>query len=99
MVLHTLNKLPQSAAAIACLKALTKASKDRDALLLLEDGVYVADKANEALVKQVPVRVYALGVDLEARGLTHRVLQGIEVVSYNDFVQLVAEHKMTKAWI
>ena len=99
MILHTLNKPPLAPAAIACLEVLTASSEDGDSLLLLEDGVYMADNSNEELVRQVPTRIYALDLDIEARGLAHRVLPSIKVISYADFVQLVVEHKMTKAWI
>ena len=99
MILHTLNKPPLAPAAIACLEVLTASSEDRGSLLLLEDGVYMADNSNQDLVRQVPTRIYALDLDIEARGLAHRVLPSIKVISYADFVQLVVEHKMTKAWI
>ena len=99
MILHTLNKPPRAPAAIACFEVLAASSEDRDSLLLLEDGVYMADNSNEELVRQVPTRIYALDLDIEARGLAHRVLPSIKVISYADFVQLVVEHKMTKAWI
>ena len=99
MILHTLNKPPRAPAAIACLEVLTVSSEDGDSLLLLEDGVYMADNSNEELVRQVPTRIYALDLDIEARGLAHRVLPSIKVISYADFVQLVVEHKITKAWI
>lgn len=99
MILHTLNKPPRAPAAIACLEVLTASSEDGDSLLLLEDGVYMADKSNKERVRQVPTKIYALDIDIEARGLAHRVLPSIKVISYADFVQLVVEHKMTKAWI
>ena len=99
MILHTLNKPPRAPAAIACFEVLAASSEDRDSLLLLEDGVYMADNSNEELVRQVPTKIYALDIDIEARGLAHRVLPSIKVISYADFVQLVVEHKMTKAWI
>ena len=99
MILHTLNKPPRAPAAIACLEVLASSSEDRDSLLLLEDGVYMADNSNKELVRQVSTRIYALDVDIKARGLVHRVLPSVKVISYADFVQLVVDHKMTKAWI
>ena len=99
MILHTLNKPPRAPAAIACLEVLASSSEDRNSLLLLEDGVYMADNSNKELVRQVSTRIYALDVDIKARGLVHRVLPSVKVISYADFVQLVVEHKMTKAWI
>ncbi len=99
MILHTLNKPPRAPAAIACLEVLASSSEDRNSLLLLEDGVYMADNSNKELVRQVSTRIYALDVDIKARGLVHRVLPSVKVISYADFVQLVVDHKMTKAWI
>ena len=99
MILHTLNKPPRAPAAIACLEVLASSSEDRNSLLLLEDGVYMADNSNKELVRQVSTRIYALDVDIKARGLVHRVLPRVKVISYADFVQLVVDHKMTKAWI
>ncbi len=37
------------------------------------------------------IRVYALGPDLEARGIT-RVIAGIRVIGYDGFVELVEQH-------
>ena len=53
MILHTLNKPPRAPAAIACFEVLAASSEDRDSLLLLEDGVYMADNSNKELVRQV----------------------------------------------
>ena len=60
MILHTLNKPPRAPAAIACLEVLASSSEDRNSLLLLEDGVYMADNSNKELVRQVSTRIYAL---------------------------------------
>ena len=102
MILHTLNKPPRTSACVSCLKALSgrsKATDTRDSLLLLEDGVYLADTANEALFKTLDVKVYAIDADVEARGLTTRVQASIEVIGYADFVRLATEHKLTKSWL
>ncbi len=99
MILHTLNKPPLAPAAIACLEVLTASSEDRGSLLLLEDGVYMADNSNKYLVRQVPTRIYALYLDTEARGFAHRVLPSVKVISYADFDQLVVENKMSNPWI
>ncbi len=99
MILHTLNKAPQTPAAVGCLNALGSSTNSQDSLLLLEDGVYLAGKANEALVEKLPIPVFAVEADIEARGLVNRMASGITLVTYVEFVELVTEHKMTKSWL
>jgi len=99
MILHTLNKAPQTPAAVGCLNALGSSANSQDSLLLLEDGAYLADKANEALLKELSIPVYAVEADIEARGLANRIVAGITLVTYAGFVELVTEHKMTKSWL
>jgi tRNA 2-thiouridine synthesizing protein B len=43
--------------------------------------------------------VYVLGPDLEARGLAQRVIDGVTVVDYAGFVQLVADHRNCQTWL
>ena len=84
--LHIVNK----AAALAdCLPLLTGA----DALLLIEDGVYAARTGIEA-----PCPCNALDDDLQARGLNGRIGAGIEVVSFDGFVELVERHQPVVTW-
>ena len=64
-----------------------------DALLLIEDGVYAARNGIDT-----PGPCYALGEDLEARGLVGRIVPGIEVVSYDGFVDLVERHQPVVTW-
>jgi tRNA 2-thiouridine synthesizing protein B len=64
-------------------------------VLLYEDGVYAAaagtrleDLVREALAQHP---VYALEADLKARGI-ERLIQGIRVIGYPGFVELVEQH-------
>lgn len=101
MILHTLNKPPGSLACTNCLKTLdypVTTRSSQDSLLLLEDGVYLADRANGELIKSLPTKLYAIDADVEARGLLERLLPDVTLVSYTDFVRLVTEHKLTKSW-
>ena len=84
--LHIVNK---AAALTDCLPLLT----GNDALLLIEDGVYAARTRIGA-----PGPCYALGDDLEARGLIGRIGAGVEVVSYDGFVDLVERHQPVVTW-
>ncbi len=99
-MLHTVNKSPWQAPSLeACLAHLGD-----ERLLLIEDGVYAALAAGDAAAKlDEPARdgrVYALGPDLEARGIgTDQLAAGVEVVDYAGFVQLVAAHGPHQAWL
>lgn len=98
-MLHTVNKSPSTRTFDSCLGHLKKGS----AVLLIEDGVYAAIKGTasakkiEEAMKTVPV--YALQPDIEARGMTGRVLDGVKLVDYGGFVDLVAEHPTVQSWL
>lgn len=100
-ILHTVNKSPFETNALA--SALAHAATN-DAVLLIEDGVYgalqgtTASKAVEAKAGQG--KLFVLVPDLAARGLAKgRLIEGIKQVDYAGFVDLVAEHKVTQAWL
>ena len=44
-------------------------------------------------------KVYALGPDLDARGMGDRVMDGVTTVDYGGFVDLVTEHKNCQSWL
>jgi len=99
-MLHTVNKSPTERNALeSCLKYLKKGS----VVLLIEDGVYGALKGStttkmvEQTLKNFPI--YALYPDIEARGMQDRVIDGIKLVDYSGFVDLVAEHPTFQAWL
>ncbi len=100
-MLHTVNKSPFERNALSsCLRLARTGS----AVLLIEDGVYAA-AAGTAVSKQISARMaelsfYVLGPDIAARGLGGAALiEGIRVVDYDGFVDLVAEHAATQAWL
>lgn len=99
-MLHIVNKSASERGSLdSCLKLATKGS----AVLLIEDGVYAATKGNVAAAKiqaaQADLKIYALGPDLAARGMAGRVLDGVNVVDYGGFVDLVAEHSNCQSWL
>ena len=100
MLLHTVNKSPFEHKALeTCLKFARQGA----AVLLIEDGVYAAAR-DTAVSKQVQealksVSIYALKPDVEARGLQTRVMDGIRLVDYEGFVDLVAEHSAVQSWL
>jgi tRNA 2-thiouridine synthesizing protein B len=99
--LHTVNKSPFEKTSLAtCLGHIGADS----AVLLFEDGVYAAltQTSIEAQVKGAldSAKVYVLGPDLQARGLSEgRIIPGISVVDYAGFVDLAAEHDKVQAWL
>ncbi len=100
-MLHTVNKSPFERNALSsCLRLAKKGS----AVLLIEDGVYAA-VAGTTVSEQVAGRMaelsfYVLGPDVAARGLGGAALvDGVRVVDYEGFVDLVAEHDATQAWL
>ena len=99
-MLHTVNKAPFDDRTLeTCLKFARRGS----AVLLIEDGVYAAAK-NTAVSNQMEqalknVSIYALKPDVEARGMQHRVMDGVRLVDYGGFVDLVAEYDAVQSWL
>jgi tRNA 2-thiouridine synthesizing protein B len=99
-MLHTVNKSPFEHRALeTCLRFARQGS----ALLLIEDGVYAAarDTAVSAKLQEAlkTLSIYALQPDLEARGMQNRVMDGVRLVDYGGFVDLVAEHNAVQSWL
>jgi tRNA 2-thiouridine synthesizing protein B len=100
-LLHTVNKSPFERNSLeACLRLASKGSS----VLFIEDGIYGAMKgtAKSDMVTNAisDISFYVLGPDLQARGIKEdQLIEGIKVVSYGDFVDLVADHKATQAWL
>ena len=100
-VLHTVNKSPFEKTSLdTCLRL----AKPGSAILLIEDAVYAAVSGTqlEGKVKEATTKhsVYVLGPDLKARGMNaEQVIDGIEVVGYEGFVDLAAEHPRVQTWL
>lgn len=100
-MLHTVNKSPLETNNLASCMRLAKAGS---AILLIEDAVYGAVQGT-AVAEGVASRMkdfsfYVLGPDIAARGLSDAALiDGITVVDYGGFVDLVAEHEANQAWL
>jgi tRNA 2-thiouridine synthesizing protein B len=97
-MLHIINKSPYDRPALDSALATGEG-----AILLIEDGVYAVVKggAEESKIKGAmgKFKFYALTVDLEARGIADRVMDGITTVDYAGFVDLVAENKTCQSWL
>ena len=100
-MLHTVNKSPFERNSLN--SCLTK-SKEGSSILLIEDavvgalkGTVMAEKLTAAIANK---NVYVLGSDLNTRGFTEaEILDGIKVVDYAGFVDLVAEHSNVQSWL
>ncbi len=99
--LHTINKSPFDRNSLgSCLRVIS----DKDAILLIEDGVYgaTAGTSFSDAVKAATNShsVYVLGPDLSARGMKEdRIVEGVKVVDYDGFVDLVTEYDKTNSWL
>jgi len=100
-MLHVVNKSPFERNALdSCLRL----AKPGGSILLIEDGVYAA-QANAAHANKIARAMedfsfFVLGPDVSARGLSDApLIEGIHVVDYEGFVDLVAEHNATQSWL
>lgn len=98
-ILHTVNKSPFEKNSLeTCLRIAVEGSS----VLFIEDGVYGAmdgtslnGKLSDASNR---LKFYVLGPDLKARGLSEdNVMDCIEIVDYEGFVDLVVKHDATHA--
>lgn len=99
-MLHIVNKSPLEKTSLdSCLATAQPGA----AILLIEDGVYAATRGNAAEPKlrdaMGQYKVYALGPDMEARGMADRVMDGVTLVDYGGFVDLVTEHPNCQSWM
>jgi tRNA 2-thiouridine synthesizing protein B len=98
--LHLINRSPRESHALQ--DCLARAGKG-DAVLLIENAVYAAVKGAdcENVMESARGRVtfYALGPDLEARGVkASEIAEKICVVDYGGFVDLTADHQPIQFW-
>jgi len=99
-MLHIINKSPFEKSTLdSCLRI----AKSGGSLLLIEDAVFAATQGNaaESKIKQAMagMKVYALQPDLAARGVADRVIDGVTLVDYAGFVDLVAENPNLQSWL
>jgi len=100
-MLHLINKSPFDRNSLdSCLRL----AKSGSSVLLIEDGVYGAlGKASsaEAVSKRLgDLTFYVLGPDVSARGLDDTpLIDGMNVVDYGGFVDLVVEHEVAQSWL
>ena len=97
--LHTVNKSPFTSTSLDDCLGLAKSGST---VLLFEDGVYAATtgtRSADAIANADGVTFAVLGPDAKARGVEGKIADGIKVVDYDGFVDLVAEHDKVHAWL
>jgi tRNA 2-thiouridine synthesizing protein B len=78
-------------------------AKEGSSVLLIEDGIYASTKnttVSPVVVDAKGIKFYVLGPDLEARGMKEsNLIDGMNIVDYGGFVDLVAEHDNLQSWL
>jgi len=99
-MLHTVNKSPFERNTLD--SCLTHA-KQGSSVLLFEDGIYgfIKGSASMGKIQDAPgINFYVLGPDLKARGINEdQVIDGVSVVDYGGFVDLVTKHDNVQSWL
>ncbi len=100
-MLHIVNKSPFDGDS---LKACIRLAMAGSTVLLTEDGVYGAMKGSacseDVSNSMKETSFYALGADLKARGVTEdKMIDGIKIVDYAGFVNLVVENDNLQSWL
>jgi len=99
-MLHIVNKSPFERNSLsACLRM----AKEGSSVLLIEDGIYASTKnttVSPEVIDAKGIKLYVLGPDLEARGMKEsNLIDGMSIVDYGGFVDLVAEHDNLQSWL
>jgi len=98
-MLHIVNKSPLETGSLDSALRLARSG----ALLLIEDAVYAATRGNAAEPRlreaMGRMKVYALAPDLQARGMAERLIDGVALVDYHGFVDLVVEYPNCQSWL
>jgi len=96
-ILHLVNKSPYERNSLTT--AVGYVSQG-DTLLLIEDGVYAAVKGGKAAALLAGKKVSVLGPDLAARGISQeKLIDGVTVVDYAGFVDLVESTDKSQSWL
>ena len=100
-MLHIVNKSPFERNSLS---ACIRMAKEGSSVLLIEDGIYASTRGTTVspMVDDAmkTVNFYVLGPDLDARGMKEsNLIEGMKIVDYGGFVDLVAEHDNLQSWL
>ncbi|WP_225639645.1 sulfurtransferase complex subunit TusB [Candidatus Profftia sp. (ex Adelges kitamiensis)] len=95
-MLHTMSKSPNKADFTTLCAIVNK----NDAIILIQDGILCGLVNTYSLrnLRSISTFLYALKVDVYARGLSARLSSNIVLISYNQFVELSVKHKQQLYW-
>ena len=99
-MLHIVNKSPfENSTLGSCLRV----AQPGDALLLIEDGIYAATagSAAESAIRTAcaALKIFVLKPDMDARGVTQKLIDGVTAVDYGGFVDLTVEYHTSHSWL
>lgn len=92
--LHTISK----SAALNKASTSVVAVASCDAVLFLEDGVYLAWRSDQLDHFQAGLKFFALRPDIQARGLSDRLDERVQLVDYEGFVDLCCDYDKVVSW-
>lgn len=99
-MLHIINKSPFASNALDTCLRMAQAGH---AVLLIEDGVYAATQGSATTERMrqaaAQLSLFVLQPDLDARGMTAKLLDGITLVDYAGFVDLVEKYPTSQSWL
>ncbi len=98
-MLHIINKSPlQNSSLESCLRVAQTGD-----ILLIEDAVYAVTVGSvlEGKIREAMKRfkIHVLQPDVDARGFTGRVIEGVTPVDYSGFVELTTTNKTCQSWL
>ncbi len=95
-MLHIVNKSPfEKDSFTSCMGHVSAAST----VILIEDGVYAAVKGSSVEGQLSNAKVVALQSDVAARGIEGNLVEGVDLVDYAGFVDLVADSDGVQSWV
>lgn len=99
-MLHIINKSPFATNALDTCLRMAQAGH---AVLLIEDAVYAATQGSATAERMrqagAKLSLFVLQPDLEARGMGGKQLDGITLVDYAGFVDLVEKYPTSQSWL
>jgi len=99
-MLHVINKSPLTNNSLESCLRVAHSGGD---ILLIEDAVYAATTGNTFEGKILEAigrfKIYVLQPDLEARGLSDRIITGVLPVDYGGFVDLTTANNNCQSWL
>ena len=99
-MLHIINKSPFATNALDTCLRMAQAGH---AVLLIEDAVYAATQGSATAERMrqagAKLSLFELQPDLDARGMSGKLLDGITSVDYAGFVDLVEKYPTSQSWL